>query len=181
MNEDFHPIQLWDIHVMTCRWPNSRLVKEAMNYIWKLCWIYWGSNKMNCRSLYWLNVNTHELFRYVLALEICSFFWSTFWRKHLIAVKMYLHNYDMIMKLSLPCTICLWKIFIFDRANRRDINGSHYNDVIMGTIPSQITSLTNVYSTVYSGADQRKHQSSASLASVGEFTADRWIPRANDQ
>ena len=31
---------------------------------------------------------------------------------------------------------------------------------------SQITSLTVVYSTVYSGADQRKHQSSASLAFV---------------
>ena len=30
----------------------------------------------------------------------------------------------------------------------------------------QITSLTIVYSTVYSGADQRKHQSSASLAFV---------------
>ena len=34
----------------------------------------------------------------------------------------------------------------------------------MGTIASQITSLTIVYSTVYSDADQRKHQSSASLA-----------------
>ena len=42
----------------------------------------------------------------------------------------------------------------------------HYNDVIMSTIASQITSLTIVYSTVYSGADQRKHQSSASLAFV---------------
>ena len=42
----------------------------------------------------------------------------------------------------------------------------HYNDVIMGTTASQITSLTVVYSTVYSGADQRKHQSSASLAFV---------------
>ena len=31
---------------------------------------------------------------------------------------------------------------------------------------SQITSLTIVYSTVYSGADQRKHESSASLAFV---------------
>ena len=46
-------------------------------------------------------------------------------------------------------------------------NGSiHYNDVIMGKMASQITSLTIVYSTVYSGADQRKHQSSASLAFV---------------
>ena len=42
----------------------------------------------------------------------------------------------------------------------------HYDDVIMGTIASQIASLTSVYSTVYSGADQSKHQSSASLAFV---------------
>ena len=35
----------------------------------------------------------------------------------------------------------------------------HHNDVIMGAIASQITSLTIVYSTVYSDADQRKHQS----------------------
>ena len=42
----------------------------------------------------------------------------------------------------------------------------HYDDVIMGTMASQITRLTSVYSTVYSGADQRKHQSSASLAFV---------------
>ena len=42
----------------------------------------------------------------------------------------------------------------------------HYNDVIMGAIASQITCLTLVHSTVYSGADQRKHQSSMSLASV---------------
>ena len=42
----------------------------------------------------------------------------------------------------------------------------HYNDVIMGTMASQITSLTIVYPSVYTGADQRKHQSSASLAFV---------------
>ena len=42
----------------------------------------------------------------------------------------------------------------------------HYNDVTMDSIASQITSLTIVYSAVYSGADQRKHQSSASLAFV---------------
>ena len=36
----------------------------------------------------------------------------------------------------------------------------------MGAMASQIISLTIVYSTVYSDADQRKHQSSG----------DRWIP-----
>ena len=43
---------------------------------------------------------------------------------------------------------------------------NHYNDVIMGAIASQITSLTIVNSTVYSDVDQRKHQNSASLAFV---------------
>ena len=42
----------------------------------------------------------------------------------------------------------------------------HYDDVIMSTIASQITSFTIVYSTIYSGVDQSKHQSSASLAFV---------------
>ena len=47
----------------------------------------------------------------------------------------------------------------------------HCNDLIMGSMASQLTSLTIVYSTVYSAANQRKHQSSASLAFV------RWIHR----
>ena len=42
----------------------------------------------------------------------------------------------------------------------------HYDDVIMGVLASQITSRTIVYSTIHSSADQRKHQSSASLAFV---------------
>ena len=42
----------------------------------------------------------------------------------------------------------------------------HYSCVIMSGMPSQTTSLTIVYSTVDSGADQRKYQSSASLAFV---------------
>ena len=42
----------------------------------------------------------------------------------------------------------------------------HYSDVIMGAIASQITSFTIVYSTVYAGGDQRKHQSSAFLVFV---------------
>ena len=42
----------------------------------------------------------------------------------------------------------------------------HYSDVIMGAIASQITSLSIIRSTVCSGAGQRRHQSSASLAFV---------------
>ena len=58
---------------------------------------------------------------------------------------------------------------------------NHYSDVIMTTMASQITSLTVVYSTVYSDADQRKHQSSASLAFVWGIHRDRWIPRTKGQ
>ena len=57
----------------------------------------------------------------------------------------------------------------------------HYGDVIMGAIASQITSLTIVYSTVYSDADQRKHQSSASLASVRGIHRGPVNPRTNGQ
>ena len=51
----------------------------------------------------------------------------------------------------------------------------------MTTIASQITSLMVVYSTVYSDAKQRKHQSSASLAFVWGIHRDRWIPRTKGQ
>ena len=52
----------------------------------------------------------------------------------------------------------------------------HYNDVIMGTITCPITSLTIVFSTVYSAADQRKHQNSASQAFVREITGTGEFP-----
>ena len=42
----------------------------------------------------------------------------------------------------------------------------HYNDVIMSAMASQITGVSIVCSIFCSGADQRKHQSSASLAFV---------------
>ena len=57
----------------------------------------------------------------------------------------------------------------------------------MGSVASQITSLTIVYSTVYSDADQRKHQSSASLAffvgnspGTGDFPAQMASNAEND-
>ena len=43
---------------------------------------------------------------------------------------------------------------------------THYSNIIMSAMASQITSFTIVYTTIYSGADQRKYQSSASLAFV---------------
>ena len=60
---------------------------------------------------------------------------------------------------TLVCGVIRWSL----------IHGSvinHYNDVIMSTMASQITSLTIVYSMFYLSADERKQQSSATLAFV---------------
>ena len=81
-----------------------------------------------------------------------------------------------------PCIITVWCNKVLRSTFKRKVQHkshfgpTHYSDVIMGAIASQITSLTIVYSTVYSDADERKHQSSASLAFVWEFTATGEFP-----
>ena len=63
-----------------------------------------------------------------------------------------------------------WLRYLLRNCTHVNIIVCHDSDVIVGTIASQITSCTSVYSTVYSGADQRKRQSSVSLTL---FTGDR--------
>ena len=58
-----------------------------------------------------------------------------------------------------------------------EVNASHYDDVIMSAIASQITSLTIVYSIVYSDADQRNVKAPRHWPVCG----DRWIPRTKGQ
>ena len=60
------------------------------------------------------------------------------------------------------CVYNLWYYFPIMKNRCQQI--PNYNDVIMGAMALQISSFAIVYSNVYSGADQRKHQSSASLA-----------------
>ena len=49
---------------------------------------------------------------------------------------------------------------------------AHYSDVIMSAMASQVNGVSIVHSTVCSGADQRKYQSSESLAFVREWPVD---------
>ena len=59
---------------------------------------------------------------------------------------------------------------------------SHYSDVIMSMTASQISSLTIVYSTVYSGAYQRIYIKAPRYWPLwGQFTGNRWIPRTKGQ
>ena len=78
----------------------------------------------------------------------------------------YKSKYRMVWIL---CVLILFNIldcliFVDDMVTYQ--NREHYTDVKMVTIASQITSLTIVYSAIYSDADQRKYQNSASLAFV---------------
>ena len=101
----------------------------------------------------WLLWTTREEYLFPLPTEVGflelneSLSISTFSENERILITW---QYVTLMLMRLCIDVCLF----------------HYTDVIMGTIASQITSLTIVYSTVYSDADQRKYQSSASLAFV---------------
>ena len=80
-----------------------------------------------------------------------------------------LYNYHITETqyvLAVTITKIDFVIFVCSPSAVQQYNHLHYGDVIMSLMASQITSLTIVYSTVYSGADQRKDQSSASLAFV---------------
>ena len=59
---------------------------------------------------------------------------------------------------------CMYGIFSLFSSIRNSLTPVHYTDVIIDAMAFEITSHTIVYSNVYSGADQREHQSSASLA-----------------
>ena len=60
------------------------------------------------------------------------------------------------------------------------IPNKHFNDVIIGAYGVS-NHRPHICFLVYSGADQRKHRSSASLSFEREFTGHRWIPHTNGQ
>ena len=66
-------------------------------------------------------------------------------------------------------------LFLFTETNDFVI---HYPDALMSAMTSQITSPTNIYSTVYTGTGQGKHRQ---WSLWGEFTGDRWIPHTKGQ
>ena len=65
--------------------------------------------------------------------------------------------YRITSRIFLATLPCHWTLSMTTQ------NWGHYSDVIMSAMASQINGLSIVYSTVCSGADQRKHQSCASL------------------
>ena len=89
--------------------------------------------------------------------------------------------FSCICNLEFPNFHTAWWSFSASIRNIPGLRICRCSDVIMSEMASQITSLAIVYSTVYSGADQRKHQSSASLRPLwGEFTCEFPAQRASN-
>ena len=61
------------------------------------------------------------------------------------------------------------------------IISSHYNDVIMSSMASQITSLTIVYSIFYQAQIKENIKAPRHWSLWREFTGDRRIPQTNGQ
>ena len=75
--------------------------------------------------------------------------------------------------LPQKCGTC-WKTIVYIVLNNVELfNWSHYGVVIMSAMASQITDVSIVCSSIGWGTDQRKHQSSASLAFVSGN--HRWL------
>ena len=126
--------------------------------------MYLHTNNSDSRLL----INT-EIVKCRMKRNVC---WE-FNTKQLVMHKVYVQDlspeYQHSAKKSLPNMSLIPHLAEFTcwRHDMCTLSASlvHYNDVIMGTIASQITH-DFFYSTVYSDADQRKHQSSASLVFV---------------
>ena len=86
-------------------------------------------------------------------------FWAFLWFIYFFYKIDYIARPPIVWTIFNTCLVCAC-------TDVRGIYINHYGDVIMDTIASQITSLAIVFSTVYLDIDQRKHQSSASLAFV---------------
>ena len=89
--------------------------------------------------------------------------WYIFKTEQMAGQPLLVMNYIWVRSRNCGCLVT-W--FCYQMIAKPGNKTAHYHDVIMTTVASQITSLAVVYSTVYSDADQRKHQSSASLAFV---------------
>ena len=95
-----------------------------------------------------------------------QWFWTSYYSRN----KSHVDNFKWnILEWWYPCAVkwtswCCWARVMVYVINCPCCK--HYNDVITGAMASQITRFMIVYQIVYPGADQRKHQSSVSLAFV---------------
>ena len=155
-------------------WTNSFICKQKSRYR-VICWLAYISIEESLLSLIQINMFfSHDidqaLFVYGTPHNNNTFFYK--WPAgHLCVLTAYETNPITVHPLTYrgqSCTNNSQKHWYLGAGLTYGMSvvSSHYDDVIMTMLASQITSLQVVYSIVYSGVNQRKHQSSASLAIV---------------
>ena len=129
--------------------PRALVIWPCASFLENTVWICAHQNSVYTRIYYVkLSINTDNIS--ISMTNGFHLFWKSI-RKSEALTQVYYMHYAVRTWYHLP----YYRPFV-----------SFPNDVIMSAMASQITSLTIVYSTVYSGSDERKHQSSASLAFV---------------
>ena len=141
----------WPSDAIWCHRFGSTLVQEMASYLMATshylnqCWviigeIFWHSPGSNFTVSFQLLLHIRSLKIILFTITATSPRGQMGW------------NYTLTIDATSPRGQMSWN--------------QNYSDVIMSTMASQITSLSIVYLTIYSGADQRIHQSSVSLAFV---------------
>ena len=145
------------------------------HFFWSEWWTYsaksyFGSTSGSCSSysIHWRS----KLCAVLLITDVSAFMllMTSLW--HLTMFR-YVSRYVLYRDLCIEIWIVSWGTCIVTPLTRgcpydnlRCSLWWHYNDVIMDTMASQITSLPIINSTVYSRLRSKEHQSSASLAFV---------------
>ena len=105
------------------------------------------------------------------------------WHEDVMAWGRFPHYWPFVRGIQGSPPLMKWGVTWLDKGilvMRLQIVIQHYNDVMMSAMVSPITGVSTVCWTVCSGADQRKHQSSASLAFMrvtGGFPSQRSVTR----
>ena len=131
---------------------SNRKVYKCHNEIWYY-WVHthWSGNVVILGKFY------RMLSKWQLLVQPVSKM-SSKWRFHFSAIRYDMtKEYDIILGQD---RILSWLYIILP------MTFIHYSDVILSAMAFQITGASIVYSNIRSGTDQRKHQSSTSLAFV---------------
>ena len=136
----------------------------AVNGIWhNNCKIWWnGSSKSDTDNVSMWQIHIHHMIIgcvYMTTVDRSSNPLKTLLSQINILHISPVHRFPVPEVRTITQFLCpIFHIFI--------LQCCHYSDVTISVMASEITSLTIVYSTIYSGVDQRKYQSPASLAFV---------------
>ena len=151
-------------HPVNIVWTVVMYLSDDISVLRKKRWVILPKRKCSALRnhnipLHWLQfhfLKSWEMYVHgLLCARVCFLVYLYVWFIH---ISIYVHY---------RCTFWHRDISKESVEERNEDEGpAHYSSVMISAMASQITGVSSVYSTICSVADQRKHQSSASLAFV---------------